>query len=186
MIPLFTVSALYTPRKTVWDGGFQWIFSSRKHAVITLRLFLHRCRKDWGRVSSHGATKLPEAQYQQANEPVVDYNASNIDAAAKTLQLLKCGCWQTSPAQQHRQCVYGYISTVSSWAPKIKVTNSIPAKKWNMVGLSPSVPELISWIMARLQSIMKSQWNWPWIFGNKMSSYCNYLLSDICWNCGPT
>ena len=83
----------------------------------------------------------------------------------KKLQIVKCGRVThvfNPPAEK---------SKASTWTPEIRVTNSVCV--WDIVIISPSVPELWCWTMARvmkcLSSTLMSQWSWPLHLGYKMS-----------------
>ncbi len=77
---------------------------------------------------------------------LVDCNASNLDAAAKKLKILKRVCLKHSLIWQHRRFEQSAKSQDEN--PKVSVPNSV-SDQMRKVTPSPSVPELQLCIMAK-------------------------------------
>ena len=102
-------------------------------------------------------------------------NTSNMDVAAKTLQILKHGHFTHSlnPAANR---IYT-ITRVSSWASKINVTNSV----WDMVTILSSVPASCHWVMTRKVIWCHHEVDlWPVRY--KMSSRHHFSYLTFVWN----
>lgn len=104
----------------------------------------------------------------QQQPPVVDYSASNLDAASKKLQILQL--WMRHTHVQPGST--GRLNNQHSF--EMSVTNLLSDKIWNLVTISHSVLELWCWITARKDETPVDLWP----SGFKMSSF-HFILLDI-------